>query len=219
MGGPRREPRRKPCSPAAAATAPCRTAAPSAHCRTRALPVSPAGVCTRYLQTDSAQTVPTLQLAVVLTVVAGAGLILFIAVPSWAHALYAALRRRRQLRCAARAAQAEEGSEKPTEGKSASVDLESQPSAAGGQPDHMFAALMLRSTSSVIAKARLSAQPSARTAAAAEKERRRALLRSYGAAAVIGTLVALQALTLVRSQPPHSCRRCVPARVARLRVG
>lgn len=179
-----------------------------------------AGVCTRYLQTDSAQTVPTLQLAVVLTVVAGAGLVIFIAVPTWALALYAAARRHQQRRRQARAAQAqqaEDGSKKAEQlQQPATLDVAAVSVAVGvpsestrsAKEDHMLAALVLRGHSSIVTSARLklSAQPSLLTAAAAERERRAAWRRSYGTACVIGTLVALQALTLVRPQL-RACRR------------
>ena len=179
------------------------------------LAAAPAGVCTRYLQTHSDHTVPTLQLTVVVTVVAGAGLILFIALPTWAQALFAAARRRHQRRCAARAAelqQAPEGGKQAAAQHPAALDVAavsvavgvpadgSRSAAEGQQDDVMLAALMLRSHSSFVTSARLKLepQPSLLTAAAAARERRRAWQTSYGAAAVIGTVVALQALTLVR---------------------
>lgn len=215
---------------------------PAAHrCRRPHSPprAPPAGVCTRYLQTESSQTVPTLQLAVVLTVVAGAGLVLFIAVPTWVLALYSAAAVRRASHPAA-AQQAGKGGVQPpqADGESGKLpplaDAESGKSslqaAESGQvvpqlqqavpavgrtsscaqaSDHMLAALMLRSTSSYISPAKLQARPSvlqrASTAAERAKERRRAWLVSYGTAAVIGSLVAFQALTLVRGMLMLEC--------------
>lgn len=176
-------------------------------------------MCTRYLQTDSAQTVPTLQLAVVLTVVAGAGLILFIAVPTWAHALFTAARRQHQQRRAAhaqqeQAQQADDACKKASPQQSTALDVVAAAVAVDLPPadpkrqrtlaqDHLLAALALRGNSSIATSDRLKLvpAPSQLTAAGAKRERCRAWRKSYGTAAIIGTLVALQALTLVRPLP------------------
>jgi hypothetical protein len=137
------------------------------------------GVCSRYLQTQAAKPIPTLQLSVVLMAVAWAGCIVFYTIPSTAVTLAAAARQQWQQRQAS---------------SSAAVLPQhlAQPSCSSSE-DAVKDPVVLQPESAAGSQA-AACHSSSGSSWHSELLQR---LKSWAVAAVIGGLVAAQALTLI----------------------
>jgi hypothetical protein len=141
-------------------------------------------VCSRYLQTQAAKPIPTLQLSVVLMAVAWAGCIVFYTIPSTALTLAAAARQHWHQRQASKSTAVQD----PMQPTCVSVTVETPAVVQTGSAPGAKAAA---------AAAPAAAMPCSSSADSSWRSELAQRFKSWAVAALIGGLVAAQALTLI----------------------